>query len=167
MARASLLAGVRIPPGNVHRIRTELDAPTAAAEYEAELLRVLGRGPVGPGRELPRLDLVLLGLGADGHTASLFPGSAALAETARLVVAPWVDQLRAYRVTLTFTALGAARAVVFLVAGAGKASRAADVLEGAGAALPAGRVRPVDGDLLWLLDADAAALLRGPVERTA
>jgi 6-phosphogluconolactonase len=110
---------------------------------------------------------VLLGLGADGHTASLFPGNAALEEKARLVTAPWVDHLRAYRITLTLPVLGAARAIAFLVSGAGKASRVADVLEGKGAALPAGRVRSVDGDLLWLLDAPAAALLRLPVERTA
>lgn len=172
MARAALLDKVPIPPGNVHRIRAELDAPTAALEYEAELRRVLesgfpGTSAGGAAGELPRLDLVLLGLGADGHTASLFPGSTALLEAARLVVAPWVDRLKSYRITLTLPALGAARAIAFLVSGAGKAARVADVLEGAGASLPAGRVRADGGDLLWLLDAPAASLLRGPVERTA
>jgi 6-phosphogluconolactonase len=167
MARATLLGKVPIPPENVHRMRAELDAPTAAREYEAELLRVLGAGPEGPARGLPRLDLVLLGLGADGHTASLFPGSEALAERARLAVAPWVEHLHSHRITLTLPALGAARAIAFMVSGTGKASRVADVLEGPGASLPAGRVRPLDGDLLWLVDAPAAALLRGPVERTA
>jgi len=160
MARAALLAKVPLPPGNVHRIRSEdPDADAAARDYE----RVL-RDAVGPGSgEPPRLDLVLLGLGTDGHTASLFPGTDALEEERRLVVAPWVERLRSRRITLTLPALDAARAVVFLVSGAEKAERVAEVLEGGGAALPAARVRPDDGELVWLLDAPAASLLRrGP-----
>ncbi len=173
MARAALLSKVPIPPENVHRIRAERTDPAdAALEYEQELRLVLGVGPAAargglPPGEVPRLDLALLGLGGDGHTASLFPGSTALEERARLAVATWVERLKAYRITLTLPVLDAARAVVFLVAGSEKAERVADVLEGAGAALPAGRVRPVGGDLIWLLDAPAAAALRGPVERTA
>lgn len=166
MARAALLARVPIPAGNVHRIRAEIGAAAAALEYEAELRRLPGAGSPGAEGEPPRLDLVLLGLGADGHTASLFPGNGALLETARLVVAPWVEHLQAHRITLTLPAFGAARAIAFLVSGAAKAERVADVLEGAGASLPAGRVRPTHGDLLWLLDAPAASRLRGPVERT-
>ncbi len=161
MARAALLAEVPLRAESVHRIRGELEAAAAAAEYEAELRRALGPGDPAP----PRLDLALLGLGADGHTASLFPGSPALLEASRLVVAPWVEHLRHHRITLTLPMLRAARAAAFLVSGAGKASRVADVLEGAGASLPAGLVRPAEGDLLWLLDAPAAALLRGPVQR--
>jgi len=161
MARATLLAKVPIPEENVHRMRGEIDAPSAAAQYEVELRRVLG----GPDEAVPRLDLALLGLGGDGHTASLFPGSPALRETARLVAAPWVEHLGTHRITLTLPVLGAARAIVFLVSGEKKAARAADVLEGDGAALPAGRVRPSDGDLLWMLDAPAASLLRDPLER--
>ncbi len=177
MARATLLAKVPIPPENVHRIRAERTDPAAAAlEYEQELRLVFGPGPAGAGPavvprglgpgELPRLDLVLLGLGSDGHTASLFPGATALEERTHLAVATWVERLKTHRITLTLPVLGAARAVVFLVAGAEKAERVADVLQGPGAALPAGRVRP-GGELIWLLDSAAAAGLRGQVEREA
>lgn len=164
MARATLLSKVPIPVENVHRMRGEIEADAAAREYEAALRRALGGDRPGAGA-VPRLDLVLLGLGADGHTASLFPGDPALEEPQRLVVAPWAEHLRAHRITLTLPALAAARAIAFVVSGQEKASRAADVLEGRGSSLPAGRVRPADGDLLWLLDAPAASLLRGPVER--
>ena len=161
MARAALLSKVPIRPEHVHRMRgEETDADAAARDYEAELRTALGAAP----GEVPRLDLVLLGLGGDGHTASLFPGTAALDEPVRLAVAPWVERLGAHRITLTFPVLDAARAVAFLVSGADKAPRVADVLEGAGAALPAGRVRPRDGELAWLLDAPAARLLTSPVE---
>jgi 6-phosphogluconolactonase len=161
MARAALLAHVPIPPRQVHRMRGELpESETAALEYEAELAEAfsLHEG------ELPRLDLVLLGLGPDGHTASLFPGTAALEERSRLVVANYVAKLGAYRLTLTYPVLDAARAVLFLVSGAEKAERVADVLE-RGADLPAARVRPSDGALLWFLDAPAAAQLSGSVDR--
>jgi 6-phosphogluconolactonase len=159
MARDALLSRVPLPPEHVHRIRgEETDAEVAARDYEAELRSAFG---VAPG-ELPRFDLVLLGLGADGHTASLFPGSAALEQRSRLVVAPHVERLGAHRITLTLPVLDAARAVAFVVSGADKAERVADVLEGPGATLPAGRVRPAGGDLVWLLDAPAARLLRDP-----
>ncbi len=177
MARATLLAKVPIPPENVHRIHAERTDPAAAAlEYEVELSLVCGTGPAGTGPavaprrldpgELPRLDLVLLGLGSDGHTASLFPGTTALEERAHLVVATWVERLATHRITLTLPVLDAARTVLFLVAGAEKAERVADVLQGSGVALPAGRVRP-GGELIWLLDSAAAAALRGQVEREA
>jgi 6-phosphogluconolactonase len=160
MASAALLREVPLPPGHVHRIRgEEADAEVAARGYEAELRSAFGLAP----GELPRFDLVLLGLGADGHTASLFPGSAALEERSRLVVPPPVERLGVRRITLTLPVLDAARAVAFVVSGADKAERVADVLEGPGAELPAGRVRPARGDLVWLLDAPAARLLRGPV----
>lgn len=160
MARAALLSKVPLPPDRVHRIRGEVtDAAAAAADYERELRRVFDLAP----GERPRLDVVLLGMGPDGHTASLFPGSDALEERTRLAAAPWVERLRAHRITLTLPVLDEARAVIFLVAGADKAERVAQVLGGAGGELPAARVRPVRGDLLWLLDAAAARAI--PAEK--
>jgi len=152
MARATLLDAVPVAPERIHRMegeRADLDA--AARDYEAALARVLGAPPGGPP---PALDLVLLGLGADGHTASLFPGTAVLAERHRWVAAVRVPQLETSRLTLTFVVLNAARAVLFLVAGEAKAAAVADVT-----ALPAGLVRPSSGDLAWYLDAAAASRL--------
>ncbi len=165
LARRTLLAG---PPGRarVHRIRGELGAAEAAAEYEAAIAGALGAAP--------RFDLALLGVGADGHTASLFPGGAELAAPG------WVTTARApspprERVTLTVAALSASRRVIFLVAGEEKAAAVARILggaseragaadaagEGAGA-LPAARIRSAEGETLWLLDrAAAAGLERG------
>jgi 6-phosphogluconolactonase len=129
-------------------------AARAAADYEREL-RALGAAP----GQVPRLDLVVLGLGEDGHTASLFPGTAALLERERLVLANHVPQLGAWRLTVTLPLLAAARAALFLVSGARKAGAVAAVLADAGRELPAGRVRLDDGDLGWLLDGAAAARL--------
>jgi len=152
-ARRSLLAHVPLPASNVHRLRGEDDPLAAAATYEAELRRVV---PVEPG--LPRLNLILLGLGADGHTASLFPGTAALDEETRLVVANDVPQVGGFRLTFTFPLILAARAVAFLVAGEDKAAAVSDVLGGRGAR-PAARVHLAEGDLTWYLDEAAASRL--------
>jgi 6-phosphogluconolactonase len=153
MAREALLDRVPIPPARIHRIRGEApDAAAAAAEYEAVLRAALGAGA--------RLDLVLLGMGQDGHVASLFPGSEALAETGRLVRAVLSPAPPVRRITLTLPALDAAAAALFLVAGAEKAERVAEVLSGRGPDLPAARVRPA-GETLWLLDAAAASRLPG------
>ena len=154
MAREALLDKIPIPTENVHRIRGELPPDEAAAAYQAELEAVLGAGG--------RFDLVLLGMGVDGHTASLFPGTAALHEGARWVVAAFVDKLSAWRVTLTPVVLNAAAQVTFVVSGAGKAERLREVLAGPYQpdVLPAQVVRPTDGRLLWLVDAAAAAHLR-------
>jgi 6-phosphogluconolactonase len=156
MARAALLARVPIPPGQVHRVRGELaDAGQAAAEYEQAMRDFFGEDPV--------FDLVVLGMGSDGHTASLFPGSAALSERERWVAAPFVEGIGAHRITLTLPVLGRSRAAVFLVAGADKAAALARALgEGpAGERPPAARVRP-SGALLWLADRAAAGLLERP-----
>jgi 6-phosphogluconolactonase len=156
MAREALLDHVPIPRENVHRIPAEEpDAARAAARYEAELRDFFA------GADLPRCDLVLLGLGADGHTASLFPGSPALAERARWVAAPWVDALAASRITLTPPVINRAACVLFLVAGADKAPAVRAVLEGDAppAVVPARIVRPAGGLLLWRIDRDASAAL--------
>lgn len=167
MAHEALLAQVALPPANVHRVPVELGAPEAvAAAYEAELraffgptsppfpLSARGEGERGGEVALPRFDLVLLGMGADGHTASLFPGSPALAEQQRLAVPVYAAHLASWRVTLTLAVLNAAHTVVFLVAGADKAPALRAVLGGA-SDLPAARVRPASGRLVWLVDAAA------------
>jgi 6-phosphogluconolactonase len=156
MASEAWLARGGVPAAQVHRIRGELDAPAAAASYEEELAQSFGT------REVPRFDLVLLGMGADGHTASLFPGTTALSEARRTVAATWVEKLAANRITLTLRTLNAARHVLFLVAGADKAPALREVLfarEGA-PQLPAARVRPWDGEVTWMVDRAAAAGLR-------
>lgn len=149
MVREALLDHVPLPTANVHRVRAEEgDATHAAALYEEDL-----RGFFGvEGADLPRFDLVLLGLGPDGHTASLFPGTAALEETNRLVVATQGPALAADRITLTLPVLNHAACVMFLVSGAEKATAVHTVLEDRRKSLlPAQRVRPA-GRLVWLLD---------------
>lgn len=152
MARDALLARVPLPGVNVHRIVGEGDAEDSARAYEGDL-----RAFFGP---RPRFDLVLLGVGADGHTASLFPGSPALEEASRLVAAT-VAPAGGRRITLTLPALEAAAAVLFLVSGASKARALSRVLSGepGGEALPAARVRPLDGTVLWLVDRAAATAI--------
>lgn len=158
MARDGLLARVPLPAANIHRIPAELpDADRAARRYEAAIRRVFALGAGA----LPRFDLILLGLGADGHTASLFPGTTALAETQRLVVANRVSQLDAWRITLTLPVINCARTVMFLVSGADKAAALERVLGGTAeaAALPAAHVRPRGGQVIWMVDAAAASAL--------
>lgn len=161
VARALLLSRVPIPPGNIHRMRGEEDPARAAAAYEAELRAAFGL----EGGGVPRLDLILLGLGEDGHTASLFPGSPALRETSRLVAAPFVERLSAYRLTLTLPVLNAAREVLVLVSGSEKAEALRESLEGPGSPepLPIQQVKPREGSLTYLVDAAAARLLGPPV----
>ena len=146
----TLLAGAPIPPENVHRMRGEWEPERAARDYECALRAFFDD-------EAPRFDLVLLGLGTDGHTASLFPGAETLAETARWV-APAVAEYEnrpAWRLTLTLPVLNAARNVIFLVRGADKAAIVRVALGDAAARLPAQRVRPTAGQVTWLLDAEA------------
>jgi 6-phosphogluconolactonase len=159
MTRQALLDHVSIPPANVHRIQGELPAAEAAQRYEQELRSSFGLGP----GDLPRFDLVLLGMGDDGHTASLFPGVALPDESDRLVVAPWVPKFNTYRITLTPRVLNNAAVVAFLVAGAVKAGRLREVIEGPRQPdnLPSQRIAPSRGALLWLVDRAAAAELQG------
>jgi 6-phosphogluconolactonase len=150
MARQALLDCVPVPPGNIHRMRGEDEPQRAAESYEQEL-----RAFFTPGQ--PYFDLVLLGLGEDGHTASLFPGAAAIHEQERWAVAYYVDKLSAWRLTLTPPALNAAAQITFLVSGASKADRLVQVLCAPYQpdVLPAQVVRPVSGRLVWLLDQPA------------
>jgi len=153
MAFETLLAKVPVPPDNVQRILGEAAEPNEAAVlYEAAL-----RGAF-PDDAVPRFDLILLGMGSDGHTASLFPGTRALDEKARWVVANWVPKLEAWRVTLTYPVIRAARRVLFLVTGRDKAPAFRRVFgpEDGGDPLPAARVVPIDGVVEVLADREAA-----------
>lgn len=156
MAREALLERVPLPESNIHRMLGEIDAEAAALAYEQELKRLYRC-------ERPTIDLVLLGIGADGHTASLFPGTAAVRERERLVAGQYVDKLGAWRVTMTPVLLDAAREILFLVEGTGKAAVLHEILEGAYRpdVLPSQRVQPVAGRVHWLLDQAAAAGLSG------
>ncbi|HEY3569369.1 MAG TPA: 6-phosphogluconolactonase [Thermoanaerobaculia bacterium] len=156
MAREAMLDRVPVPAENVHRIPAEEpDAQRAAAEYES-VLRVSFSLSSG---EWPRFDLILLGLGKDGHTASLFPGGDAVRESQRLVVAPWVEAQKTFRITLTPPVLNHARRAMFLVSGEEKAEALHAVLEGAREPerYPA---QIVEGNRLWMVDRTAARLLR-------
>lgn len=154
MVNESLLSKISMPPRHVYRVPAEnRDAHAAAAEYEEDLRKYFAMKP----GDFPSFDLILLGLGPDGHTASLFPNSQALKEQARLVVANWVEKFNAYRITFTFPVLNHAAQVLFLASGADKAEIASQVLEGENSPpYPAQRVRPTDGRLLWMLDEAAA-----------
>lgn len=154
MANESLLSHVPIPAQNVHRIPAEL-APNAAAEqYQRVLENFFHLNPA----EAPRFDLVMLGMGEDGHTASLFPGTAALQHQSRLVVANHVEKLKTDRITFTFPALNAAAEVMVIVAGANKAPVIRQIIHSpATVNYPVQMVRPSDGRLLWIVEQCAAA----------
>jgi 6-phosphogluconolactonase len=155
MALDSLLSHVPIPTENIHRVPVELvDAAQVAAAYERTLRTVF---QLLPG-EAPRFDLALLGLGPDGHTASLFPGPVNLTETERLVTAPWVEKFGTHRITFTPTVLNHARRVMFVVSGEEKAAILSEVLQGPfePGRLPAQLVRPEETAVLWLVDRAAA-----------
>src|SRR5437867_12130990 len=162
MTREALLAHVPVSEQNVHRIRGEDDPHRAAAAYE-RVLRETFATPVGPPRPAPgaRFDLVLLGMGDNGHTASLFPGGTAVRESERWVVAESVAEVRMWRITLTPVVLNGAAEVLFLVSGGDKASMLHRVLDGPVRpdTYPAQIVAPHHGRLRWLVDTDAAAEL--------
>lgn len=164
MAREAMLAHLPIPAEHVHRIEAErADRDAAARDYEEVIAHVFG---VTSGGQPPALDLVLLGMGPDGHTASLFPHTKALDETNRWVVANHVPQLNTYRLTLTRPILNRAREVLFLVAGADKADRLVEVLAGPANTkrLPAQSIQP-DGQRICFLDRAAAARLPSSLPR--
>jgi len=160
MARLALLDQVPLPVSNIHRMKGEIDPAQAAAEYEQMLRQFFARRRDG----VVRFDLVLLGMGDDGHTASLFPGTPAIEENERLVVENYVEKLEAWRLTLTAPVINAAEHVTFLVSGKSKAEMLQQVLEGPEQPydLPAQLIQPASGHLLWLIDEPAAARLSKP-----
>jgi 6-phosphogluconolactonase len=145
MIRRAWLEPGRVPPDRVHRIRGELDADRAARLAEEELRTVTGEPPV--------LDLALLGLGADGHTASLFPWSSALVETQRL----FAPAREGRRITATYPLLNRCSTAMFLVSGAAKADAVRSALRDAPGVVPASLVQPARGPAIWLLDREAAS----------
>ncbi len=147
-----------IPAKNIHRIHGEDDPALEALRYEQEIARYYRTAVC------PAFDLVLLGMGDNGHTASLFPGTAALRETVRWVVAQYVEVMATWRVTFTAPLVNAARHVAFLAEGAGKAQMLWNVLEGPYQpdVWPAQLIQPVSGELHWLVDAAAAAKVKAP-----
>ena len=161
MARETLLDAVPLLPGNIHRIHGEKEPQLAAAAYEQELRSFFGSRvpdeppPVG-------FDLVLLGMGDNGHTASLFPGMTAVTERVRWVMAQYIEGVSTWRITLTPVVINAAKNVTFVVSGAEKAWRLRDVLEGPiqPEVLPAQIIRPARGRPLWLIDKAAAGCLK-------
>ncbi len=154
LAREAWLDKVPIPVAQIHPIDCQANPANAARQYEGELHRLFRGGP-------PRFDLILLGLGDNGHTASLFPGSRALEDQERWTAEVYVAEQDLYRVTLTLPVLNRAAVVAFLVAGAAKAAVVREVIEGPRdpQRLPAQLIQPRAGELHWLLDKAAAASL--------
>jgi 6-phosphogluconolactonase len=155
MTSETLLKHVPIPEQNVHRVRAEMaDHNSAAEDYEKQLRSFFGDG-------LPRFHLILLGMGPDGHTASLFPGTAALQDTMHLVTANYIEKFGTFRITLTYSVINNAANVVFLISGADKAPVLKEVLEGKylPELLPSQNVNPSNGKLLFLIDRAAASQL--------
>lgn len=173
MAYEALLSRVNPPARNVHRILAEQKPADAARAYEETLREFFGRGStrINADKEMnPRasasirvrnFDLILLGLGANGHTASLFPHTQVLHETTRWVAAEYIEEIKMDRITLTAPAINAAENVLFLVAGADKAATVRAVLRGAYRPddLPAQLIQPTSGHVVWLLDREAASQL--------
>ena len=155
MACDALLSKVPVPPTNIHRLRGEdPDAGKIAGDYEREIRRFF---KIGIG-ELPRFNCVLLGMGSDGHTASLFPDTPALEESTCLVTANWVQKFQSFRISLTAPVLNNAERILFLVSGDQKADILKTVLEGprAPGRYPAQLIQPTHGNLRWFLDQSAA-----------
>jgi 6-phosphogluconolactonase len=149
------LSHITIPQENVHRMKGELDPIVAAEEYEQELRKVFGRDPVV-------FDFVLLGVGEDGHTASLFPGTNAVLEKEAFVVPVFVQQMNSSRITLTVPVLIAAREIIFLAVGKQKAIVVQRVLDAKipNIKLPASLILPAEGTLCWMIDEEAGSLLK-------
>jgi 6-phosphogluconolactonase len=173
MAREALLSKAPIPEKNIFRIPAEqADHARAAEEYSVTLRHFFLTGPgavrsaTAPLVNFPRFDLIFLGMGPDGHTASLFPGTTALKAERQITVSNYVEKFQADRITLTAPTINNARNVTFLVAGADKAVTLKDVIEGEPQPdrYPSQLIHPGNGTLLWLLDEAAAQLLKGDEE---
>ena len=153
MAWSAFVSKIRPPAGNIHRMRGGMGDPAAAASlYEAEIRDIL------PGIDIPSFDLVLLGMGADGHTASLFPGTSW--EDEKLVVSTQAPDSGIRRISMTPRLLNSATAVLFLVTGANKAETLVRVLRDPAGDLPASKIDPVHGSLTWMVDEAAGRLVR-------
>ena len=159
-AYETLLGRVQLPEDHIHRIPADLEPEQAALAYEEELLTFFPSLPSDESRLRAGFDLALLGMGDDGHTASLFPGTPAIFETTRWTAAHYVDRLGAWRVTLTPALLNRSAHVLFLVSGASKSQVLQRVLYGSEQPerYPAQIVRPISGSLTWMVDEEAASL---------
>ncbi len=156
MAREAMLDRAPLSPSQIFRVEAERPPAEAARRYEETLKREF---ELADG-ERPRFDLILLGVGEQGHTASLFPGSPGLAPAPALVLDVSVEAEPPRRITFTLPVLNGAARVLFLVCGADKAGYVRSAIEGSRPAIPAGSVRPADGELRWLLDSAAAGQLK-------
>ncbi len=159
MAKENLLDCVPILPHHVFRMEGERPAQEAAARYESALQRAFSVEKAG---RFPCFDLILLGMGPDGHTASLFPETSVLSEKEQWVAAPWVEKFQTHRITLTPPVINAAHRVLFVVGGSDKEEAIEAVLEGPFQPnrYPAQIVNPVQGDVVWLLDRETASRLK-------
>jgi len=156
MVNEAMLSKVPVPPGNIYGVPAENpDAGAAAEAYETTLRKFFHLQP----GQFPKFDLILLGMGPDGHTASLFPGTAGLQEKSRLFIANWVEKLQTHRLTFTLPVIDAGREVAFLVSGTDKAAVLRSVLEEnlPGEQYPAKLIEPTEGKLIWFLDRAAAS----------
>ncbi|MCX6121490.1 MAG: 6-phosphogluconolactonase [Ignavibacteriales bacterium] len=155
MIEREWISHISIPPENVHRIKGEIDPTIASEKYEQEIRNVFGSAPVV-------FDFVLLGVGEDGHTASLFPGSDAVLEKKALVRSAFTQRFNNWRVTLTVPALNASHEIVFLAAGKKKASIVRRILDAKvpDTKLPASLIRPIEGSFCWMIDEEAALQLK-------
>lgn len=155
-ARKDLLDHLPLSAGQLHPMPAQQEPRQGAMDYEHEMISAFGLRD----GQLPVFDLIFLGIGPDGHVASLFPGSAALDERKKLVTAVKGGDPNVYRLTLTLPVLNQARLVLFVVSGAKKAETLRSVFSSAGGdALPAARINPVHGRVTWIVDRDAASLL--------
>lgn len=161
MAWEAFLSKLPIPPENIHRIKTELQDPKEIARnYEAELRRYFHLDPHSP--EVPVFDLVFMGLGEDGHTASLFEDAEVSILPHQLAIAPWIPHLNAFRISLTSEVFNHANKVIFIVTGRKKAEilRKLDEASPSEIKYPVQRIHPSQGELIWLVDREAAGYFR-------